>query len=103
MDQSAPRGRDRADAIVNAEIARRRATAPTDNDLLDRLINATDDEGGPALTDVEVRDQVVSLIAAGYDTTSAAAGWTFHELLHNAGEWERAMKRERTLRTWIVS
>jgi cytochrome P450 len=86
----AKQGRDRADEIVNAEIARRRAAAPADEDLLDRLLNATDDEGGSALSDVEVRDQVVSLIAAGYDTTSAAAGWTLHELLHNEGEWERA-------------
>ncbi|MEY2425663.1 MAG: hypothetical protein QOI61_1235 [Actinomycetota bacterium] len=86
----AVQSRDRADAIVNAEIARRRALPPTENDLLDRLLHATDDEGGPALTDVEVRDQVVSLIAAGYDTTSGAAGWVMHELLHNDDAWKRA-------------
>ncbi|CAN5818228.1 cytochrome P450 [soil metagenome] len=81
--------RDRADGIVNAEIARRRTTEPCDADLLYHLLGATDDGGGPALDDVEVRDQVVSLIAAGYDTTSAAAGWVVHELLVN-GEWDRA-------------
>lgn len=86
----AVRSRNRADAIVNAEVDRRRALPPSDDDLLDRLLNATDDEGGPALTDVEVRDQVVSLIAAGYDTTSGGAGWVMHELLHNDGAWKRA-------------
>ncbi len=86
----AVKGRKRADQIVQAEIDRRRALPPTDNDLLDRLINATDDEGGAALSDTEVLDQVVSLVVAGYDTTSAAAGWTLHELLHNDGEWKRA-------------
>ncbi len=93
----AVRSRDRADAIVNAEIARRRALPPSDEDLLDRLLNATDEEGGPALTDVEVRDQVVSLIAAGYDTTSGAAGWVMHELLHNDGAWKRAAAELDTL------
>jgi cytochrome P450 len=84
------KGRDRADAIVNAEIARRRGLPPSDNDLLDRLLSATDEEGGPALTDLEVRDQVVSLIAAGYETTSGTAGFVMHELLHNDGAWKRA-------------
>ena len=78
----AVRSRDRADAIVNAEVARRRALPAADDDLLDRIL--------PELTDVEVRDQVVSLIAAGYDTTSGAAGWLMHELLHNDGAWKRA-------------
>jgi cytochrome P450 len=106
----AVRSRDRADAIVNAEIARRRALPPSDDDLLDRLLHATDDEGGPALTDAEVRDQVVSLIAAGYDTTSGAAGWVMHELLHNDGAWLRAVEEvaaphldrvvSETLRLW---
>ena len=86
----AVRSRDRADAIVNAEIARRRARPPSDDDLLDRLLNATDEAGGPSLTDQEVRDQVVSLIAAGYDTTSGAAGWVMQELLRNDEAWKRA-------------
>jgi len=86
----AKRARDRADAIVNTEIARRRASPAGDADLLDRLLAATDEEeGGAGLSDVEVRDQVVSLIAAGYDTTSAAAGWAVCELLANPGEWDR--------------
>jgi cytochrome P450 len=86
----AVRSRDRADAIVNAEIARRRSLPPSDDDLLDRLLTAADDEGGAALTDAEVRDQVVSLIAAGYDTTSGGMGFVMHELLHNDGAWKRA-------------
>jgi cytochrome P450 len=85
----AQRARDRADEIITAEIARRRAR-PATQDLLDCLLTATDDEGSPALDDGEVRDQVVSLIAAGYDTTSAAAGWAVHELLSNPGAWEQA-------------
>jgi cytochrome P450 len=44
-------------------------------------------EGG--LSDTELRDQVVSLVAAGYDTTSAAVGWAVHELVTRPGVWRR--------------
>ena len=84
--------RDRADAIVNTEITRRRVApgGADSGDVLDMLLATTDDICGPELSDVEVRDQVVSLVAAGYDTTSAAAAWAVHELLANSGEWGRA-------------
>ena len=90
--RKAAKGRARVDEIVQTEIDRRRALPPTENDLLDRLLHARDDEGGPSLTDAEIRDQVISLVAAGYETTSGSIGWATHLLLHNAGEWERAAK-----------
>lgn len=88
--KKAAEGRAKIDVIVQDEIDRRRALPPTENDLLDRLINAVDEEGGPALTDPEIRDQVISLIAAGYETTSGSAGFATHLLLHNEGEWKKA-------------
>lgn len=90
--RAAARGRARVDAIVQTEIERRRALPSTENDLLDRLLHAVDDDGGPALTDGEIRDQVISLIAAGYETTSGTAGFATHLLLHTPGAWERAAK-----------
>ena len=87
--------RRRADAIVFEEIAHRRAAAAggagerDGGDVLSALLAAQDEPGdqggagdaGPGgLTDQEVRDQVVSLIAAGYDTTSAAIGWSVRAL-----------------------
>ena len=45
--------------------------------MLSALLVGADDE---KLTDAEVLDQVRSLIAAGYDTTSAAAAWVVHAL-----------------------
>jgi hypothetical protein len=100
----------RADEIVNAEIARRRVahasagSARDGVDVLDLLLGAgvpartaavdsgcpaqqdqlrdTESTGGDGgLSDTELRDQVVSLVAAGYDTTSAAVGWAVHELV----------------------
>lgn len=68
--------RDRVDAIVYPEIERaRRGESVTP--VLARLATTTT-EDGDALSDLEVRDQVVSLIAAGYDTTSSALGWALY-------------------------
>jgi cytochrome P450 len=77
--------RGRTDQLVKAEIDRRRAIAdrPESPDVLDILLAAVDDEGKPALTDEEIRDQVVSLVAASYDTIGSAAAWALHELIAN--------------------
>lgn len=78
--------RKRTDEIVYAEIARRRRLGPppeAERDVLDILLAAQNADGGPALTDQEVRDQVVSLIAASYDTIGSAGSWAVHELLAN--------------------
>ena len=78
----ARRARRAADALVDVEIGRRRESGDPGGDVLGMLL-ATD------LSDAELRDQVVSLIAAGYDTTSAAAAWTLLALLRTPGEWHR--------------
>jgi hypothetical protein len=83
--------RRRTDELVFAEIARRRsANATGGDDVLSWLLDASDPEGdGPRLSDQELRDQVVSLIAAGYETTSAAVGWALWAALANPDVWER--------------
>jgi cytochrome P450 len=95
----AKRAREHADVIINDEIARRRSLIASGeragDDVLGQLLTATDDEGGPALDDVEIRDQVVSLIAAGYDTTSATAAWAIHELSVDPARWDRAASEVR--------
>jgi cytochrome P450 len=71
------------DRLIDCEVARRRAApTPDSGDVLDLLLEAA---SGPkaALSDAEIRDQVVTLIAAGYDTTTSALAWT---LLRAAGE-----------------
>jgi cytochrome P450 len=47
--------------------------------VLDSLLGSCT-HGDNQLTDLEVRDQVISLIASGYDSSSAAAGWAVHVL-----------------------
>lgn len=78
------------DARVYEEIAYRRSH-PDDSasDVLSTLIAAVDEDGG-RLTDEEIRDQVISLIAAGYETTSAAMAWLVAEVVRNPGLWDDA-------------
>ncbi|WP_162801983.1 cytochrome P450 [Ornithinimicrobium murale] len=70
--------RDRIDEVVYAEIARAREVGPDEaSNVLSTLAHGRDAQGS-GLSDLEVRDQVVSLIAAGYETTSGALGWLVH-------------------------
>lgn len=64
----------RLDTVIFDEIRRRRTEPGDEADLLTALLAAA--EADDRLTDLEIRDQVVSLIAAGYETTSAHATWT---------------------------
>ena len=69
----------RVDVLAYDMIARRRADPGTD-DLLSLLIGATDDEGGPELSDVEIRDELMTLFFAGHETSAAALAWALYLL-----------------------
>lgn len=72
--------RARIDQVVYAEVARAREVGPDDSvNVLSTLVHGWDDRGS-GLSDLEVRDQVVSLIAAGYETTSGAMAWLVHSV-----------------------
>ncbi len=78
------------DRIVYGLIAARRAAdrAPDPPDLLHMLVTAIDEEGdGRKLTEKEVRDELVTLLLAGHETTSNALTWTWYLLSqHPAAE-----------------
>jgi len=65
-------------ATVDAIIAERR-TSPQAGDMLDRLMAARDEDGGP-LPDQEIRDQCSSMLAAGFETTSRLLFWATYLL-----------------------
>ena len=82
------------DDLILAEVARRRAEgvdADASPDALSALLAATDEEERP-LSDAEICDQIRSLVAAGYDTTSSSAAWLVHAL--GAHPWAAAALRE---------
>lgn len=74
------------DDLLYAEITARR-TAPDLGeraDVLSRLLQAGGDtESDPPLTDPELRDQLITLLLAGHETTAAALSWALHELSVN--------------------
>ena len=81
--------RARVDELIYAEIARARTQPSAEDNVLATLVDGRT-EDGEALRDDEIRDQIVSLIAAGYETTSAAMGWAVYALLSVPGVWEAA-------------
>jgi cytochrome P450 len=72
--------RDEVDALLYDEIARRRAAPPADRtDVLTLLLQARDEDGNP-MTDEELRDELVTLLEAGHETTATALAWAFERL-----------------------
>lgn len=71
--------RRRLDGVIFAEIARRRKTGQRGEDILSLLLDATGEDGTP-LSDREVRDQVMTLLFAGHDTTTSTISFLFYEL-----------------------
>ncbi|HET7574176.1 MAG TPA: cytochrome P450 [Solirubrobacterales bacterium] len=68
------------DEIVYAEIGRRRAARdPARMDILSLLVGAHDEDGN-GLTDKEVRDQTMTLMFAGHDTSTSTVSFMMHEL-----------------------
>jgi cytochrome P450 len=83
---------DAADRLLHAEIADRRA----DPDLAERtdalamLIRANED--GRSMSDVELRDQLMTLLVAGHDTTATALSWTLERLTRHPGHLAKAVE-----------
>jgi cytochrome P450 family 135 len=78
------------DEILYAEIAERRADPELErrDDILSMLVGARFDDGDP-IEDSELRDQLVTLLLAGHETTATALAWTFDLLLRNPGPMAR--------------
>jgi cytochrome P450 family 135 len=83
------------DRLMYAEIAERREAPDLADrtDVLSRLILAQ--EGDDALTDEELRDQLVTLLLAGHETTASALSWTLYEV----GRDEEQLRRAREAAT----
>ncbi len=74
---------ERANALIYREIARRRASSASSaerSDMLSMLLEARDEAGAP-LSDVELRDELVTALVAGHETTATALSWAFERIL----------------------
>jgi cytochrome P450 len=78
------RARARLDATVYRIIRLRRQSGEDQGDLLSMLMAAQDLEGdGSGMSDVQLRDEVMTLLLAGHETTANALCWTFYLLSQN--------------------
>jgi cytochrome P450 len=76
------RARAALDEFIYEEIAARRGEPDLDEreDVLSLLLRATDEEGEP-MSDRELRDELVTVIGAGHETTATALAWALERLL----------------------
>ena len=78
-------GRAKLDRLIYALIAERRAAGHDRGDLLSMLLMAQDEEDGSGLTDRQVRDEAMTLILAGHETTANALAWTWYLVSQSLG------------------
>lgn len=71
-------------ALLEEEIRRRRAS-PTGEDVLSLLVSASG-EDGDKLSDGELRDELVTLLLAGHETTATALAWALERLVRHPHE-----------------
>jgi cytochrome P450 len=64
------------DRVTLGLIAERRAGGASKDDLLSMLLDARDEETGEGMTDRQLRDELVTILGAGHETTSMALSWT---------------------------
>jgi cytochrome P450 len=78
------RAREALDEFVYEEIALRRAEAAEAerDDVLSLLLEARHDDGSP-MSDEELRDELVTVLGAGHETTATALAWAMERLLRN--------------------
>lgn len=88
------RVRKAVDDALYAEIARRRASGQRGSSVLSLLLDARDENGQP-MTDLELRDELMTLLLAGHETTAAALAWAFENILANPTIEARCMRELR--------
>jgi cytochrome P450 len=90
---------DRLDALIYEEIARRRGQGDLERrtDILSLLLQARDEDtpdggtGGQAMSDGELRDELVTLLLAGHETTATSVAWAIERLVRHPQKLERLM------------
>lgn len=85
--------RSRADDALYDEIANCRSDPNLDDrtDVLAMLVRATDEDGS-SMSDEELRDQLMTLLLAGHETTATGLAWTFERLTRHPAVLRRAQQ-----------
>ena len=88
-NRSFRRARARLDATIYALIEERRRSGKDHGDLLSMLLSAQDEDDGSFMTDLQVRDEVMSFFLAGHETTANALAWTWYLLAQHPAVYAR--------------
>jgi cytochrome P450 len=73
----------RLEQIIQRIITERRASAQDGGDLLSTLVHIRDEDDGRGFTDRQLRDEVMTLLLAGHETTANALTWTWYLLMQH--------------------
>src|SRR4029078_9015823 len=73
----------RLDALVYGVIAQRQRDTRERGDLLSMALVAGREEGGGGMNERQLRDEVITLLLAGHETTANALTWTWYLLCQN--------------------
>ena len=86
----------RVDAPIYEEIAERRRAADLAEreDILSLLLQARHEDGSP-MSDAELRDELVTLLVAGHETTASALAWAVERLVHHPEKLDRLTEEVR--------
>lgn len=74
------RARARLDVTIYRLIEEHRASGEDRGDLLSMLLMARDEDDGGSMTDLQVRDEALTIFLAGHETTANALAWTWYLL-----------------------
>ena len=82
---------EKVDEIIYAEIAERRAAGDLDQreDILSMLLAARHESDGSPMADREIRDELLTLLVAGHETTANALAWAVERLIRHPDKLAR--------------
>lgn len=93
--QRMQQARQTLDGIIYAEIDRRRRRPdPERADVMSLLLEARDADGDEPLSDREVRDQVMTLLFAGHDTTTSTVSFMLYELARHPAALQKLLDEQ---------
>lgn len=89
--------RQQIDELIYAEIQERKAKPDSSRTDILSLMMATRDEAGEPMTDVELRDELMTLLVAGHETTATSLAWALYWIHHQPHVRERLLQELDTL------